>query len=79
LVFRGYVYIIPFKINKHEYNDYQFVIWIDLDSNGWEINGIIDSFIRNEEWDVLCGNNNDLYYSKEGHFDKICIHILKIK
>jgi hypothetical protein len=50
------------EINKHEYNDYQFVIWIDLDSNGWEINGIIDSFIRNEEWDVLCGNNNDLYY-----------------
>lgn len=50
------------EINKPEYNEYEYVIWIDLDSNGWEINGIIDSFIRNEEWDVLFGNNTDLYY-----------------
>jgi len=50
------------EFNKPEYNDYEYVIWIDLDSNGWEINGIIDSFIRNEEWDVLFGNNIDLYY-----------------
>jgi hypothetical protein len=50
------------EFNKSEYDEYEYVIWIDLDSNGWEINGIIDSFIRNEEWDVLFGNNTDLYY-----------------
>uniref|UniRef100_A0A6C0DIJ9 Glycosyltransferase 2-like domain-containing protein n=1 Tax=viral metagenome TaxID=1070528 RepID=A0A6C0DIJ9_9ZZZZ len=50
------------EFNKSEYDDYEYIIWIDLDSNGWEINGIINSFIRNEEWDVLFGNNMGQYY-----------------
>jgi hypothetical protein len=51
------------EFNKPEYNHFEYVIWIDFDSsNGWDKNGIIDSFNRNENWDALFGNNNGVYY-----------------
>jgi hypothetical protein len=44
------------EINTEKYDNYTYVIWIDLDSNGWDINGIIDSFNKKDEWDVIYAN-----------------------
>jgi hypothetical protein len=49
------------EINKPEYDDYSHVIIIDLDSNGWDINGITNSFQRTKEWDVMFANSNPYY------------------
>lgn len=37
-------------------NDYDYVIWIDLDSDGWSLEGIFDSFQKKLMWDVLYAN-----------------------
>ena len=50
------------EINRDKYDDFGYVIWVDLDSNGWELNGIIDSFKNKEIWDVVYGNNPNIYY-----------------
>jgi len=50
------------EMNKEKYNMFTYVIWIDLDSNGWELDGISESFQKKEEWDVLYSNNKDNYY-----------------
>jgi hypothetical protein len=50
------------EINKQEYNEYTYVIVIDLDSNGWDINGILDSFNRTSEWDAIFANSSPNYY-----------------
>ena len=50
------------EFNKTEYDDYEYIIWIDFDALSWEIDGIIDSFNRKENWDVLFGNTNGDYY-----------------
>jgi hypothetical protein len=55
------------EINKSEYDEYTYVIWIDLDSHGWDIHGIADSFLQREKvsWDVVCANgieNGKKYY-----------------
>lgn len=44
------------EINKEEYNEYEYVIWIDLDSNGWSLEGILDSFEKKDKWDVIYAN-----------------------
>jgi len=46
------------EINKSEYDEYTYVVWIDLDSQGWNIQGIVDSFLQREKysWDVVCAN-----------------------
>lgn len=49
------------EINKPEYDSFNYLIIIDFDSNGWEINGIIDSFNRKDNWDVIFGNSNPHY------------------
>jgi hypothetical protein len=49
------------EINKPEYDIYNYLIIIDLDSNGWEINGILDSFNRKDNWDVIFGNSTPHY------------------
>jgi hypothetical protein len=33
-----------------------------MDSNGWDINGIIDSFLNKQSWDVVYANNPQNYY-----------------
>ena len=48
------------EINKEENNHYDYVIIIDLDSRGWEINGILDCFNRKEKWDAIFANS--IYY-----------------
>ena len=55
------------EINKSEYDEYDYVIWIDFDSRGWDIHGIADSFLQREKesWDVVCANgiaNGKSYY-----------------
>jgi hypothetical protein len=53
------------EINKNEYSNYKYVISIDMDSNGWDPNGIIDSFNRTDQWDVVYANgvdHNNNYY-----------------
>lgn len=53
------------EINKPEYDDYTYVIWIDLDSSGWDLNGISDSFSRADSWDIVYANGQDcrgMYY-----------------
>jgi hypothetical protein len=49
------------EINKSEYDEYSHVIMIDLDSNGWDINGIVDSFSLNNEWDAIFANSPYYY------------------
>ena len=53
------------EINKTEYNEYTYVMWIDLDSQGWDINGIYDSFKKKNMWDVIYANglnqHNEFY------------------
>jgi hypothetical protein len=50
------------EINKTSYDKYNYVIWIDMDSNGWDIHGIIDSFRKKDLWDVVYSNNDNDYY-----------------
>ena len=49
------------EINKSEYDEYTHVIMIDLDSNGWEISGILDSFNTPYEWDAIFANSPYYY------------------
>ena len=49
------------EINKPEYSTFSHVIMIDLDSNGWDINGILDSFSRTEEWDAIFASSPSYY------------------
>ena len=41
------------EFNKPEYDSYDYVIWIDLDSKGWELEGIQDSFTKKDQWDAV--------------------------
>jgi hypothetical protein len=53
------------EINKAEYNYYDYVIWIDFDSNGWSLEGIVDSFNKKNYWDIVYANGiekNKTYY-----------------
>jgi hypothetical protein len=49
------------EINKPEYSTFSHVIMIDLDSNGWDINGILDSFSRKEDWDAIFASSPSYY------------------
>jgi len=49
------------EINKTEYDEYNYVIWIDLDSSGWEVEGVKDSFNKKNEWDVIFANSFPYY------------------
>ena len=50
------------EINNSEFNNFSYVIWIDMDSDGWDINGIINSFLSKQHWDVVYTNNPQKYY-----------------
>jgi len=53
------------EINSAEYERFNYVIWIDLDSNGWLPQGIINSFYQSDKWDIVYANgidNNKNYY-----------------
>jgi len=49
------------EINKEKYNYFTHVIIIDFDSNGWEIDGIIDSFYKKDKWDAVFAYSNRYY------------------
>jgi hypothetical protein len=49
------------EINKPEYDEYTHVIIIDLDSDGWDIQGILNSFKFENEWDAIFANS-PVYY-----------------
>ena len=55
------------EFNKPEYDDYEYVIWIDLDSNGWKLEGIIDSFNKKNEWDAV--------FSGFNHYDQYALRL----
>ena len=44
------------EFNKEKYDEYTYIIWIDLDSTGWNINGVIDTFNKKDTWDVVYAN-----------------------
>lgn len=46
------------EFNKSEYDNYDYVIWIDLDSNGWKLDGIIDCFNKKNDWDAVFAGKN---------------------
>lgn len=52
------------EINKEEYDEYTYVIWIDMDSNGYNLKGIENSFQCKKDWDVVYANGieNGTYY-----------------
>lgn len=53
------------EIKKSEYQYYEYVIWIDFDSSGWTLEGIVDSFNKKNQWDVVYANGlekNKTYY-----------------
>lgn len=47
------------EINKIQ--DYSYVIMIDFDSNGWQLEGIIDSLSKRENWDAIFANSPEYY------------------
>jgi len=49
------------EINKPEYNEFTHVIMIDLDSNGWDISGILDTFKLSSDWDAIFANSKNYY------------------
>lgn len=51
------------EINKEEYNDYNIVVWIDLDSKGFKVHEIERSFVavENNEKIVLTANSPSYY------------------
>ncbi len=49
------------EINQPEYDSYEHVIMIDLDSSGWEISGILNSFHTCSHWDVIFANSFEYY------------------
>ena len=49
------------EINKPEYDEYTHVIVIDFDSNGWDIKGILNSFMIEDKWDAIFANSSDYY------------------
>lgn len=51
-------------INKQKFELYSYVIWIDMDSEGWELDGIVDSFNKKNEWDVVYANGINKYNNK---------------
>jgi hypothetical protein len=55
------------EINKPDYDEYKYVIWIDLDSAGWDINGIYDSFKKKSNWDIVYANGQN---SGGGFYDR---------
>jgi hypothetical protein len=57
------------EIRNEEYNEYTHIIMIDFDSHGWEIDGIIDSFQRTENWDALFASSRQYYdfYALRSH------------
>lgn len=44
------------EINKEEYNEYTYIIWIDMDSSGFSVKGIENSFEYKKDWDVVYAN-----------------------
>jgi len=44
------------EISKPHYDDYTYVIWIDMDSNGYNLKGIETSFLSKQNWDVVYAN-----------------------
>jgi hypothetical protein len=49
------------EINQPMYDEFTHVIMIDLDSNGWNISGILDSFKLIHEWDAIFANSHNYY------------------
>jgi len=52
------------ELRKEKYNNYSVVVWIDIDSNGFNIDSIKDSInkVLNDDKLVLFGNSNPRYY-----------------
>lgn len=54
------------EVRKPEYSDYSYIIFYDLDTSFWSIQGIYDSFSKRDKWnwDVVYANglNNRGYY-----------------
>ena len=46
------------EYNKPEYDNYDYIIWIDLDSKGWDLNGIKNSFDCKNDWDAVFSGKN---------------------
>jgi len=55
------------EIRKNEYNEYTYVMWIDMNSYGWFLKGIIDSFIKKNMWDVIYANG--LHHNSHKYYD----------
>jgi len=49
------------EINKSEYDEFTHVIMIDLDSNGWNISSILNSFNISCDWDAIFANSSHYY------------------
>ena len=64
------------EIRKEEYNKYTYVIWIDLDTNYYCVDGILDSFNKRQKcnWDVVYANGLEKnlvnYYDKYAYRDE---------
>ena len=44
------------ELNKNIYDEYNYVIWIDMDCNSWSIDGIMDSMNKRDQWDIIYAN-----------------------
>lgn len=61
------------EINKPEYDEFTYVIWIDLDTNYWSLDGIKEVFHTEQEWDVVYANGmecGNVYYDIYAYRDR---------
>ena len=49
------------EINQKKYDDYDFVLWVDFDSKGWEVAPLVKALQYKDQWDVCYGNSNPYY------------------
>ena len=49
-------------INTPTYDHFTHVIWIDMDAKNWSIKGVLDSFEKQDIWDVVYGASYQKYY-----------------
>ena len=59
------------EIKKEEYEDFDFVMWVDLDSRGWQFKSL--DFLNHNDWHAMYAISNPYYdwyaLRKEGDLD----------
>jgi len=60
------------EIRKSKYKSFSYVMMIDLDAHYWDINGVLDSFSKKDQWDGVVANSTGDATSF-GYYDYFCL------